>query len=431
MNSVSKQSPRGAACRVPQLRIAHFGVSTQDSVSAAFPLDPLSLTSLMPPLQRQETRTSLLSWWSDSNPLLQAGPTINLHAAAKPLMKWMHHQRALGIIGKHNEVPLTAELLDIYASYLSYKYISLATQRTVLKHLSTRAWLLKTDVAEILRSPILEQIPRLLESHDRQLQILACSLVGKLLAHQYGIAGQFTSSVKDEDALVQITYILVVVLGQPERAMIEAFQTLLESNTEAVRRWSCILIKDLAREKAAEGVLTASEVIEKLVGLLCDSDDDVVQVAMSALAEISQSSDGTTALLATNVLNTVGRTLNSPSVNMRLSACTFLMALAKRESNVSAILDAIPIRRWLELLRDKKDVFFYATKVLVKLSQWDDFAWAVIRSNMLEVISHLLSIRSRTFNLCMLLGSLGRQRIHNLVHFGGHPDSKIRVHLRL
>ncbi|KAJ7630212.1 hypothetical protein FB45DRAFT_1058258, partial [Roridomyces roridus] len=72
----------------------------------------------MPPLQRQETRTSLLSWWSDSNPLLQSGPTINLHAAAKPLIKWMHHQQALGIIEKHNEVPLTAELLEIYASYL-------------------------------------------------------------------------------------------------------------------------------------------------------------------------------------------------------------------------------------------------------------------------------------------------------------------------
>ncbi|KAJ7612548.1 armadillo-type protein [Roridomyces roridus] len=309
----------------------------------------------MPPLQRQETRTSLLSWWSDSNPLLQSGPTINLHAAAKPLMKWMHHQQALGIIEKNNEVPLTAELLEIYASYLSYKYISLATQRTVLKHLSNRASFSKTDVAEILRSPILEQIPQLLQSDDRQLQISACSLVGKLLAHQYGIPGQFTSSVKDEDTLIQITYMLVVVLGQPERAMVEAFQILLESDAEAVRRWSCILIKDLAR--AVEGILTASEVIEKLVELLCDSNDDVAQVAMSALAEISQSSEGTTAVLATNALGTVGRTLNSSRLNMRLSACRVLMALAKRQSTVSAILDAIPIRRWLELLRQVSFIF--------------------------------------------------------------------------
>jgi hypothetical protein len=70
----------------------------------------------MPPLTRQETRTSIYSWWSDSNPLLK-GPTINLHAAAKPLMKRMYHRQALEFIKKNRGHPLSATTLEIYASY--------------------------------------------------------------------------------------------------------------------------------------------------------------------------------------------------------------------------------------------------------------------------------------------------------------------------
>ncbi|KAJ7612652.1 armadillo-type protein [Roridomyces roridus] len=363
----------------------------------------------MPPLQRQETRTSLLSWWSDSNPLVQAGPTINLHAAAKPLMKWMHHQQALGIIEKHNEVPLTAELLEIYASYLSYKYISLATQRTVLRHLTDRAYLSETDVGEILRSPILEEIPRLLESDERQLQVLTCSLVGKLLAHQYGIAGQLTFSVGDEDVLLQMTSTLAGVLGQPESALGEALLILLESETEAMRRWSCILVGNLARQKAAQRVLTSSEVVGKLVALLRDSDDDVVLTAMSALAAISQLPGGLRSLVAMNAVNAVGLTLDSTNTNMRLSVCAFVTTLAKSESSVPAILDAIPMERWSKLLSDREEVFVHTAEVLVQLSRWDEFAWAIIRSDLLEVISDLLSTRSRTFDFCELIGTLAEK----------------------
>ncbi|KAJ7612637.1 armadillo-type protein [Roridomyces roridus] len=352
----------------------------------------------MPPLQRQETRTSLRSWWSDSNPLVQAGPTMNLHAAAKPLMKWMHHQQALGIIDKHNEVPLTAELLEIYASYLSYKYISLTTQRTVLKHLSDRAYLSKADVGEILRSPILEQIPQLLESNDRQLQTLTCSLVGKLLAHQYGIPGQLTLSVG-------MTSALAALLGQPESALGEVLQNLLESETEAMRRWSCILVGNLARQRAAESVLISSEVVEKLVARLRDSEDDVVLTAISALAAISQLPGGWIILVATNALDGVGLALDSTNRDVRLSVCGFVTTLAKSDS-IPAMLDAIPMERWSALLRDDEEDFVHAAKVLLQLSRWDGFAWAIIQSDLLEVISDLLSTRSRTFDFCELIGTL-------------------------
>jgi hypothetical protein len=70
----------------------------------------------MPPLTQQETRTSIYSWWSNSNPLLK-GPTINLHAAAKPLMKWMYYRQATNFIRNNQDSPLSATTLEIYASY--------------------------------------------------------------------------------------------------------------------------------------------------------------------------------------------------------------------------------------------------------------------------------------------------------------------------
>jgi hypothetical protein len=80
----------------------------------------LFLLPLMPPLTRTDTRASIFSWWSDSNSLLRYGPTINLHAAAKPLMKLMYHRQVKGFIRENKGSPLSAEMMEIYWSYLPY-----------------------------------------------------------------------------------------------------------------------------------------------------------------------------------------------------------------------------------------------------------------------------------------------------------------------
>jgi hypothetical protein len=73
----------------------------------------------MPPLTRQETHMSIYSWWSDSNPLLK-GPTINLHAVAKPLMKLMYHRQAMELIRKNRGTQLSTAMLETYLSYFPY-----------------------------------------------------------------------------------------------------------------------------------------------------------------------------------------------------------------------------------------------------------------------------------------------------------------------
>ncbi|KAJ7611366.1 hypothetical protein DFH06DRAFT_1244904 [Mycena polygramma] len=72
----------------------------------------------MPPLTRTE---SLHSWWSDSNLL---GPTISIHAAAKPLMKLMYHRQVRSFVEKKSLIQLSGATMDLCCSYLAFKYIA-------------------------------------------------------------------------------------------------------------------------------------------------------------------------------------------------------------------------------------------------------------------------------------------------------------------
>ncbi|KAF7365487.1 putative G protein alpha chain [Mycena venus] len=105
----------------------------------------------MLPLTRQDTRPSILSWWSDSNPGLQ-GPTINLHAVAKPLLKVMYHRQALGIIKRSRGAPLSSETLSIFSSYLPLSYVSSSTKVAILTELLERADLQRDDALAIVHS---------------------------------------------------------------------------------------------------------------------------------------------------------------------------------------------------------------------------------------------------------------------------------------
>ncbi|KAJ7248777.1 hypothetical protein C8J57DRAFT_1724161, partial [Mycena rebaudengoi] len=95
--------------------------------------------SPMPPLTRQQTFGSTRSWWSDSNPHLR-GPTINLHAAAKPLMKLLYNRQALDFIINNRSIPLSAMEFELYLSYLLCDYVSTSTKHTILEDLSRKVF---------------------------------------------------------------------------------------------------------------------------------------------------------------------------------------------------------------------------------------------------------------------------------------------------
>ncbi|KAJ7461935.1 hypothetical protein FB451DRAFT_475899 [Mycena latifolia] len=123
----------------------------------------------MHPCTRQPSLGSVLSWWSDSNP---PGPTISLHAAAKPLMRAMYHRQALAFIKKNSGIPLSKETLEIYSSYLAilrFKYVSPETKAAILRDLparerSTSKFIAPEDARPMMNSPILHSVEKLFRS---------------------------------------------------------------------------------------------------------------------------------------------------------------------------------------------------------------------------------------------------------------------------
>ncbi|KAJ7202716.1 hypothetical protein C8J57DRAFT_1735609, partial [Mycena rebaudengoi] len=137
-------------------------------------------------LTRQRTSESLRSWWSDSN---LPGPAVNLHAAAKPLLRILYHRQALGIVESNSiGVLLDPATMDIYMAYLSSKYVSSSTKEVILKHLTTRGWLERNALLMIdsERLSIFHQL--LLQSNKPKIQQGVIQFLATVSAHKSIIA---------------------------------------------------------------------------------------------------------------------------------------------------------------------------------------------------------------------------------------------------
>ncbi|KAJ7033932.1 hypothetical protein C8F04DRAFT_1260430 [Mycena alexandri] len=138
----------------------------------------------MLPLARQQTHTSIHSWWSDSNPGL-LGPTLDLHAMAKPLLRRMHDRQALKRIETNHGSPLSSEMLYILSSYLLHDYVFPSTKAAILVKLKRRAALEEDDARSIVDDSIaLGQITEMLESPTKELRAAACGVFGSLAQHE-------------------------------------------------------------------------------------------------------------------------------------------------------------------------------------------------------------------------------------------------------
>ncbi|KAJ7617586.1 hypothetical protein DFH06DRAFT_100253 [Mycena polygramma] len=74
---------------------------------------------------RPPTPQSTHSWWSDRNSI---GPTISIHAAAKPLMRLMYHEQVRSFVRNNRDIPLSWATMEICFSYLT-KYAEVAGSR--------------------------------------------------------------------------------------------------------------------------------------------------------------------------------------------------------------------------------------------------------------------------------------------------------------
>ncbi|KAK7033774.1 hypothetical protein R3P38DRAFT_2915057 [Favolaschia claudopus] len=120
---------------------------------------------------------SIHSWWSDSNSI---GPTISIHAAAKPLLRLMYHRQVRNFIKRNEDNPISPQLMEICLSYLSYKYISPTTKSLILKELDARVRLHSDRDANLIIETLAlssSLVAELLASPNSQIRHYTCNIL--------------------------------------------------------------------------------------------------------------------------------------------------------------------------------------------------------------------------------------------------------------
>ncbi|KAJ7254609.1 armadillo-type protein [Mycena rebaudengoi] len=269
----------------------------------------------MPPLTRQDTLESLRSWWSDSNPNLR-GPTINLHAAAKPFMRLLYDRQALEFIGKIDGISLSAMNAEIYGSYLSCEYVSASTKSAILEDLFRRAYSdpealeihahLFHDFVQLLEGPVPMDARMLVALRRILLALAGCEATAKATCgslvdllcntHMPQIVGRVLSLLSSVD---RIKFPPVTSGASVEAKLLGCLLNMLEDSSTAGSRLLHILgiISNLAFQEA-----TAVAIVEA------------------------------------NILNSVKKLLNSRSINLRREISLILENLMSHETSAMAVL---------------------------------------------------------------------------------------------
>ncbi|KAJ7494180.1 armadillo-type protein [Mycena latifolia] len=426
----------------------------------------------MPPLTRQQTLESVLSWWSDSNP---PGPTINLHAAAKPLMRLMYRRQALGFVKRNNGVPLAQETLEIYWSYLLWKYVSTSTKIVILEELEIRARseedarvLINSNAAhkmlQLLRSspflrPWLTRIVRHLANHGEFItaQTVSEALVALLReVNDVGSVFEFKSEIADSQALafvkrnhdivllpvtveIYLSHILwkdvststkITILEELEtRALSEEDAwVLLHSNMVSttleflrsssydmrwrLRRPSAAILRNVASHSKS----TTAAVIEPLVALLRDSDVNDGKLAFYLLRSIADRLEGAEGVVAANALHYLLDGLGSPSPDVCEAACQLTEKLAEHQSTSASVIDLNPCRQLVALsstVDTEASVALFASHALVAIASWADGAEAVVAAHVLDHVAKWFASEQHYWmrrSACQLLEKLARHK---------------------
>ncbi|KAJ7124633.1 armadillo-type protein [Mycena crocata] len=306
----------------------------------------------MPPLTRQQTLESVRSWWSDSNP---PGATISLHTATKPLMWVMYHRAVLDFIDKNRGVPLSSMSMEIYSSYLAFKYIALPTKAVILRELHTRTSS-DEDSALVVADALLagaDLVEEILYSPDANIRSFACEILGNLA--QYDSTAQIVLHLEpcdrlqrllgesDVEVLASATYALSVISQTPAGAqavlaanVVPLVVQLVGSPDARVRRWASTTLGQLARHKSTAGTVIRGDAVARLASILSDENINlsVLDAAIKAFSQICRWADAAALIITSGVLSSITDLLDSPA---RISTCHMLAALANHTAAAEVI----------------------------------------------------------------------------------------------
>ncbi|KAJ6485871.1 armadillo-type protein [Mycena sanguinolenta] len=318
----------------------------------------------MPPLDRQESRPSIHSWWSDSNPGLR-GPTINLHRAAKPLSRFLHHRQALEIMRKNRDTPLSIAMLDMYSSYFPWDFVSWSTKTAILSELADRSTS-EAEARAVVDSPVFPYAAQMLWSPNPRTRRASCRLLKNLGSYKFTGSAilklkaceQLMSLLSDEDpgVIADATSMLcgIANLVEGAQALVDAkvfdhIGMLLDAANLLIRRSTCQLVGTLARHKYSGPAILEQKLSVRIVAFLSSRGDFLlVESAMYTSCQIARWVDGAKAMIDAKVLEYVS--FESPTPSIRRWACELVGMLASHESTAPAVLKLNPCGRLVSFL---------------------------------------------------------------------------------
>ncbi|KAJ7826829.1 armadillo-type protein [Mycena leptocephala] len=358
----------------------------------------------MPPLTRQRTLDSILSWWSDSNP---PGPTINLHAVAKPLIRFMYHQQVLDFIKGIRGAPLSEDTLQLCWDYLAYKYISPVTKKVILSELCRRVDSIE-EAHNVVDSVVFRGVMELLQARDATVRAWTCEILGRVAFHEstatvvLGLRPcvQLVSFIHDQPVeVIEAAIFALSWIGRwpnGAQAALEAktldhVAELLESPQSGVRKWMCWTVGSFARHESTAVAVLALKPCPQLVGLLHDQPVEVIEAVMYALSQIALWPSGAQAALEAKTLDHVAEMLQSPESGVRKWMCWTVGRFARDESTAVAGLGLKPCPQLVGLLHDQPvEVIEAAMYALYEISFWPDGAQAALEAKTLNHVVELL-----------------------------------------
>ncbi|KAJ7850206.1 hypothetical protein B0H13DRAFT_2401428 [Mycena leptocephala] len=276
----------------------------------------------MHPLTRQPTLDSVRSWWSDSNP---TGPNINLHAASKPLMWLMYHRAATNFIAKNRGTTLSNEDMEIYSSYLVYKYVSSSTKSEILRELQTRVRF-EEDARTVAESLAIHRDP-----HTDVLD------GGTTSAPRGNSGGRLVCEAVPTTGIPLAALCWIAVSPEGAQALVDAdlldcVATLFQSPKKEVREWASEILGELARHEST----ARAAVAHVLLIVISGENLSVVGSAARTLYLIALSPERAKAAIDANILQCVAELSESPNEEVRKYIFEMLRELAHHELTASA-----------------------------------------------------------------------------------------------
>ncbi|KAK7030564.1 armadillo-type protein, partial [Favolaschia claudopus] len=355
------------------------------------------------------------SWWSDSNPGLQ-GPTVNLHAASKPLQKFLYHRQALNIIKKDQGKELDSETLETYASYFPWNFVASGTKAAILSKLAEKAEL--SENAEVLLdSSMLPQIVSFLGSPECTIRQSSCKLMGRLGRHKTSGSvilklGLYTSllplleyvriarkymvltTISDEDpgvtaeALCALSKIAIRPTGAQtvlDAGAAQRASQFLQSPDSRIRRWSCQLVGRLSEHGCTAPRILELRPCQQLVLLLQEKDPEVVEGAVYALSRIALWPNGAKAVVDAEALGYISILFDLKELRVLKWCCECMGRIAHAGIIEPGVSEMRACRAMVRLLTyEDPKVNLKAAYALAQFAKWPECAQVIADTNVLD-----------------------------------------------